>query len=108
VPDEDLKALVHIIVDHNMVGKLAIHLLHSHEPLKPSEIKLENKLVAIPGKWMRPIPAASLDPTSLYGLAFKIKLKGGENETFCLIPYEFAQGKSLVAKDNKEALGYII
>jgi hypothetical protein len=108
VPYEDLKDLVRIIVDHNMVGKLAVHLLHSHEPLKPSEIKLENKLAAVPGKWMRPVPAASLDPTSLHGLAFKIKLKGGENKTFCLIPYEFAQGKSPVAEDDKEALGCII
>jgi len=58
-------------------------------------------------KWMRPVPAASLDPTSLHGLAFKIKLKGGETDTFCLIPYEFAEGKSPVAEDDKKALGCI-
>jgi hypothetical protein len=50
VPDEDLKALVRIIVDYNIVGKLAVYLLHSHEPLKPSEIKLKNKLGAVLGK----------------------------------------------------------
>jgi hypothetical protein len=104
VPDEDRKALVRMIVDHNMVGKLAVHLLHSHEPLKPGEVKLENKLETAPGKWMRHVPAASLDPASLHGLAFKIKLKGGENETLCLIPYKFAKGPSPVAKDDKKVL----
>jgi hypothetical protein len=95
VPDEDRKALVRMIVDHNMVGKLAVHLLHSHEPLKPGEVKLENKLESAPGKWMRPVSAASLDRASIHGLAFKIELKGGENKTLCLIPYEFAKGPSL-------------
>jgi hypothetical protein len=37
-----------MIVDHNMVGKLAVHLLHSHEPLKTGEVKLENKLETAP------------------------------------------------------------
>jgi len=104
VPDEDCKALVRMIVDHNMVGKLAVHLLHSHEPLKPGEVKLENKLETSPGKWMRPVPAASLDPASIHGLAFKIDPKGGENETLYLIPYEFAKGPSPVAKDDKKVL----
>jgi hypothetical protein len=108
VPDKDLKALVRIIINYNIVSKLAVHLLHSYKPLKPSEIKLENKLTAVPGKWMRPVPIASLDPISLYSLAFKVKLKGGKDKTFYLILYKFTQGKSLVTKDNKEALGYII
>ncbi|PMD62557.1 uncharacterized protein K444DRAFT_627476 [Hyaloscypha bicolor E] len=94
VPDEDRKALVRMIVDHNMVGKLAIYLLHSHEPLKPGEVKLENKLETAPG--------------NLHGLAFKIELKGGENETLCLIPYEFAKGPSPVAKDDIKVLDYIM
>ncbi|KAH6712139.1 hypothetical protein BKA61DRAFT_675935 [Leptodontidium sp. MPI-SDFR-AT-0119] len=103
-PDEDLKALVGMIVDHNMVGKLAVHLLHSHEPLKPGEVKLENKLETVPGTWMRPVPAASLDPSSIHGIAFKIELK---NETLCLIPYEFAKGPSPVAKDDKTVLDFM-
>jgi hypothetical protein len=96
-----------MIVNHNMVGKLAVHLLHSHEALKPGEIKLENKLETVPGKWMRPVPAASLDPASIHGLAFKIELKGGENETLCLILYEFSKGPSPVAKDDKKVLNYM-
>ncbi|KAH7363936.1 hypothetical protein BKA65DRAFT_125090 [Rhexocercosporidium sp. MPI-PUGE-AT-0058] len=103
-PDEDRRALVRMIVDHNMAGKLAIHLLHSHEPLKPGEVKLENKLETVPGTWMRPVPAASLDPSSIHGMAFKIELKGGENKTLCLIPYEFAKGPSPVAKDDNTVL----
>jgi hypothetical protein len=108
VLDEDRKALVRMIVDHNIVGKLAVHLLHSHEPLKPGEVKLENKLETAPGKWMRPVPAASLDPASLYSLAFKIELKDGENKTLCLILYEFAKGPSPVAKDDKKVLDYMM
>ncbi|KAI3390391.1 hypothetical protein diail_9821, partial [Diaporthe ilicicola] len=104
VPDEDCKALVRMIVDHNMVGKLAVHLLHSHEPLKPGEVKLENKLETVPGKWMRPVTTASLDPASIHGLAFKVELKGGKNETLCLTPYEFAKGPSPVAKDDNTVL----
>ena len=49
-PDEDRKTLVRMIVDNNMVGKLAVHLLHSHEPLKPGEVKLENKLETVLNK----------------------------------------------------------
>ncbi|KAG4429201.1 hypothetical protein IFR05_015314 [Cadophora sp. M221] len=37
-PDEDRKALVRMIIDRNMAGKLAVHLLHSHEPLKPGKV----------------------------------------------------------------------
>jgi hypothetical protein len=87
-----------------MVGRLAVHLLHSHEPLKPDEIKLENQLETVPGKWMRPVPVASLDRASIHGLAFKIELKGGENETLRLIPYEFAKGPPPVAQDDKKVL----
>jgi hypothetical protein len=108
VPDEDRQALVRMIIDHNMVGKLAVHLLHSHEPLKPSEIKLENKLETVPGKWMRPVLATSVDPASIHGLAFKIELDGGENETFCLIPYEFAKGPSPVSKEDQKVLDCMI
>lgn len=84
-----------MIIDHNMVGKLAVHLLHSHEPLKPGEVKPENKLETAPGKWMRPVPAIS--PS-------KIERKGGESETLCLIPYAFAKGPSPVAKDDRNVL----
>ena len=48
--DEDYKALVRIIVDYNIVGKLAIYLLYSYEPLKLGEVKLENKLETAPSK----------------------------------------------------------
>lgn len=75
-----------------MVGRLAIYLLHSHEPLKLDEVKLEKQLETVPGKWMRPIPATSLDRASIHGLAFKIKLKGSKNETLRLILYEFTKG----------------
>jgi hypothetical protein len=53
---------------------------------------------------MRPIPAASLDRASIHGLAFKIELKGSENETLCLILYEFAKGPPPVAQDDKKVL----
>jgi hypothetical protein len=91
-----------------MVGRLAIHLLYSYEPLKPDKIKLENQLETVPGKWMRPVSATLLDCTSIHGLAFKIELKRGKNETLCLIPYEFAKGLLPVAQDDKKVLDYII
>jgi len=50
VPNEDRKALVRMIVDYNIVGKLAVHLLYSHDPLKPGEVKLENKLETVLNK----------------------------------------------------------
>jgi hypothetical protein len=93
-----------MIADRNMVGRLAVHLLHSHEPLKPDEIKLEHQLETVPGKWMRHVPVTSLDCASIHGLAFKIELKGGENETLRLIPYEFAKGPSPVTQDDKKVL----
>jgi hypothetical protein len=39
-----------MIVDYNIVGKLAVHLLYSHDPLKPGEVKLENKLETVLNK----------------------------------------------------------
>lgn len=79
MPDIHLDALTTIIKKNDMVGKLAVHLLHSHEPLGVGEVKLEDKLETAPGKWMRPVLADSLDPACLHGLAFKIEHKGGEN-----------------------------
>jgi hypothetical protein len=57
---------------------------------------------------MRPVPATSLDYASIYGLAFKIELKGGENETLRLISYEFTKGPSPIAKDDKKVLDCIM
>jgi hypothetical protein len=57
---------------------------------------------------MRHVLAALLNPASLYSLAFKIKLKGGENKTLYLILYKFTKEPSLVAKDDKKVLDYII
>ncbi|KAK7428270.1 hypothetical protein QQZ08_005167 [Neonectria magnoliae] len=101
VPGHHLEALTTIIKNYNMVGKLAVHPFHSHEPLEVGEIKLENKLETARGKWMRPVSADSLDPASMHGLAFQIDHKGGENAAFTLVPYEFAKGRpSPIAKDD--------
>ncbi|KAK7928575.1 hypothetical protein PG985_005573 [Apiospora marii] len=104
MPDNHLDALTTIIKKNDMVGKLAVHRLHSHEPLGGGEIKLESKLETAPGKWMRPVLADSLDPADLHGLAFKIEHNGGGNAAFTLIPYEFAKGPSPIVKDDKRAL----
>ncbi|KID60225.1 hypothetical protein MAN_10095, partial [Metarhizium hybridum] len=100
VPDGHLDALTTIIKNYDMVGKVAVHLLHSHEPLGKGEIKLENKLETAPGKWMRPVSADSLDPASLHGLAFKIDHSDDENTAFNLVPYEFVKGQSPVKGDG--------
>ncbi|KAH7461552.1 hypothetical protein FOMA001_g19034 [Fusarium oxysporum f. sp. matthiolae] len=101
VPDSHLQCLTAIVEKHNMVDKIAIHMLHSHEPLREGEIKLEKELKTAPGTWMRPTSADSLDPTSLHSLAFKIDHKNGEDTDFSLIPYEFGEGPSPVEGDKK-------
>ncbi|KAI1318808.1 hypothetical protein F5Y16DRAFT_391575 [Xylariaceae sp. FL0255] len=105
VQEDHLRALTTIISGHSMVGKLAVHLLHSHEPLKEGHIKLENKLEIVPAKWMRPVFADSLDPASIHGLTFKIERRSVGGAGFALIPYEFAKGPSPITKDDKKALG---
>jgi hypothetical protein len=57
---------------------------------------------------MRHVPITLLNSASLYSLAFKIKLKGGENKTLYLILYKFTKGLSPIAKDDKKVLNYII
>ena len=49
-PDKDCKALVRMIVDYNIVSKLAVYLLYSHKPLKLGKVKLKNKLKTAPSK----------------------------------------------------------
>lgn len=82
MPGHHLEALTTIIKNYDMVGKLAVHLLHSHEPLEAGEIKLENELQTTLGKWMRPVSIDSLDSASMHGLAFKIDHESGKNAAF--------------------------
>jgi hypothetical protein len=101
VPTWHLQCLTAIIDNYEMRDKLAVHLLHSHEPLGEKEIKLERKLETIQGKWMRHVLADSIDPSSLHGLAFKIHHRDGENTTLFLVPYELGEGQSPISGDKR-------
>ncbi|GKU08177.1 unnamed protein product [Fusarium langsethiae] len=100
-PVPHLEVLVTIIENHNMVDKMAVHLLHSHEQLKESEIKLEKKLETAPGTWMQPVSADSIDPADLHTLAFKVDHTDSEDAPFSLIPYEFGEGQSPIMGDER-------